>query len=217
MTGKKSICLALSALFLASCGVSITDYYPLKEGKSWEYRIDKSQTRNIENFAARDLDGIEVVPQKIESSGGTAFSFMAKDKNGIYTYAYQAPSETEPEVLPEADYILKNPLKPGKSWEKSASIQLLLESIPYSMLYLVKSKKETVTVPAGTFENCLLIKGSGLAQADKGALGIIKITVTEDRWFAPGVGLVKSVRKQSGNHVLAGSGETVVQLVSWKK
>lgn len=217
MTGKKLIFLALCALFLASCGVNIADYYPLEAGLIREYRINKSQTQSIENFETRKMDGIEVVPQKIENPSGTAFQFIARDNEGIYSYAYQAPSATEPEVLEEADYILKNPLKPGKSWEKDASVQLLLESIPYSMLYLVESKKETVTVPAGTFENCLLIKGSGLAQADKGALGIIKITVTEDRWYAPGVGLVKSIRKQSGNHVLVGSGETVVQLVSWKK
>lgn len=217
MTGKRFFYLTLFALFLASCGVNITDYYPLKEGMSWEYRIDKSQTQDIENFAPRDMGGIEVIPQKIENSAGTAFHFVTKDKDGIYTYAYQAPSATEPKVLPEADYILKNPLKPGKSWEESASVQLLLESIPYAMVYLVESKSETVTVPAGTFENCLLIKGSGLAQSDKGALGIIKISITEDNWYAPGVGLVKSVRKQSGNHVLAGSGETLVQLLSWKK
>jgi hypothetical protein len=92
-----------------------------------------------------------------------------------------------------------------------------MESIPYTMTYLVESKKETVTVPAGTFENCLLVKGSGLVQKDKGALGVIKISVSEDSWYAPGIGLVKSVRKESGNHVLVASGEKLLQLLSYEK
>ncbi|MDX9777559.1 MAG: hypothetical protein RBT43_02225 [bacterium] len=208
--------LVISILFL-SCGTKISDYYPLREGLELVYQIDKSDKQNVENFKARELNKVSVVPQKIEIAKGTAFRFIAVSKEGIYNYAYQAPGATEPEILAQPEYILKNPLKPGKGWEAEASIMLLLERLPYTMSYLVESKKETVTVPAGTFENCLLIKGSGLAQKDKGALGVIKISVSEDSWYAPGVGLVKSVRKESGNHVLVGSSEKIIQLLSYKK
>lgn len=209
--------LLAAALLLTSCGTKIADYYPLREGLSLVYQIDKSEKQRVENFRAREMNKLSVVPQKIETTKGTAFRFVAVDKSGIYCYAYQAPAATEPEILAQPEYILMNPLKPGKSWEAETSIMLLLERISYTMTYLVESKKETVTVPAGTFENCLLIKGSRLVQRDMGALGVIKINISEDSWYAPGIGLIKSVRKESGNHVLAGSSEKLIQLLSYEK
>jgi hypothetical protein len=217
MKGKRLLYLLSAVLLLSSCGIKPLVYYPLEEGMSWVYRIDKNENQEVENFAVRKMGTMEVVPQKIETAKGSAFRFIAVDKEGIFEYARQSVSASEPEILNKPEYILKQPLKPGSIWEEEADIALLLERIPYTMKYLVESNKETVTVPAGTFDNCLLIKGSGLAQKDKGALGIIKIAVTEDRWYAPGVGLIKSVRKESGNHVLASSGEKVVQLISYQR
>ena len=48
-------------------------------------------------------------------------------------------------------------------------------------------------------------------------LGVAKISVEEYAWYAPGIGFVKSVRKENSNNLLVGSGEASGQLTSFKK
>jgi hypothetical protein len=91
--------IAAAVLFFSSCGTKITDYYPLREGVSRVYQINKSEKQTIENFKLREMNKVSVVPQKIVSAKGTAFHFIALDKDGVFRYAVQAPNAVEPTVL----------------------------------------------------------------------------------------------------------------------
>ena len=61
----------------------------------------------------------------------------------------------------------------------------------------VEHTAASVVVPAGRFDECLLVSGHGTTTADVGNyLGRTEIKVSTEDWFAPGVGLVKSIRTE---------------------
>ncbi len=209
--------ILIVAFLLSACAAKISDYYPLEEGLSLNYRIDKSEIQQVENFKVRDMNKVSVVPQKIETSRGAAFRFVAKNKEGIYSYAYQAHNAAEPKISERPEYILKNPLKVGASWETERDMPVLMDRVSYTMNYRVESMNEIVTVPAATFKKCLLLRGSAEVRREKVGFGAIIINVSEDNWYAPGIGLIKSVRKEESKHVLVGSNEKITRLISYKK
>jgi hypothetical protein len=93
----------------------------------------------------------------------------------------------------------------------------MLEKIPYTLTSTIESIDETVTVSAGTFKGCVKVKGSGNAQKKLGILGDAKINVEHYNWFAPGIGTIKSIVKESSNHMMVGSVERAMELEAFKK
>ena len=66
------------------------------------------------------------------------------------------------------------------------------------MQFQVAGLDAAVSVPAGNFKNCLKISGFGETNVDVGNyIGRTVITVQVERWYAKGVGLIKSVRKET--------------------
>jgi RNA polymerase sigma-70 factor (ECF subfamily) len=97
----------------------------------------------------------------------------------------------------------------GPSWSYSAH--------PLRTVVTVHSASERVTVPAGTFENCLLIEqvttegdrapGAGDRQAD-----LASLCGTRAAWYAPGVGLVQlRLRNMDGAEACAQLAEYALQ------
>ncbi|MCK4812535.1 MAG: hypothetical protein KAT14_01210 [Candidatus Marinimicrobia bacterium] len=212
------VCCLAGLLFFTSCSSKTDDYYPLKEGYTWTYNVNNGEKiQSVENFEHRKLEKQKVIPQKIDVNGVTSFIFLAENNKGIYQFAKQASDAIEPAILEIPIYILKNPIKIGTTWQKDSKTMLMMEELPVTLTYTIESKKETVTVPAGTFENCLKVKAEASIEKDKGFLGVITVTITHYDWYAPNVGLIKSVKTESGNHMLTPVRESIVQLESFKK
>ena len=58
---------------------------------------------------------------------------------------------------------------------------------------------DTVSVAAGTFRHCLRVRSRGSLFAGKTLqqfMGINDIDIDQTEWYAPGVGLVKTVRRE---------------------
>jgi hypothetical protein len=221
-----TLMLLLFAMVLVSgCGKESDSYYPLNEGQTWEYQRSGgsmlgpggTQKIVITNLPERELAGKKVTPRKIDIGGMSAFSFILEDSNGICVFASQKPSVPEPKIEPNPSYILRNPVKAGTTWQEQDWTRLLQENIPLTLTSTIEGTDETVTVPAGTFKNCVKVKCSGNAQKRLGFFGDAQITVEQYTWFAPGVGMIKSMIKESSNHMMVGSGEMALQLESFKK
>lgn len=215
----------LAMVFFISCSKGTESYYPLKEGLTWTYQVTGSSTFGsseaqkivVTNFASRDLKDKKVTPQKMDVNGQTSFSFIAEDENGILEYASQNSGAPEPEIKATATYILKNPIQVGTTWEDKTETATLREKVPFTLKSTIESKDEIVTVPAGTFKGCVKVKGTGSAQKNYGLFGVAKIKIEQSYWLSPGVGMIKSIHKESCNHVMVGSGEIALQLESFKK
>jgi|GEM_PF-4111578 len=194
---------------------SSKDYFPLDEGKRWEYQFflktgedrhlgpvsKMSGERILTNFPQRELKGKKVTPQQVEDkvrgSSYISFWFYIEDQSGVYEFAYQKPGQIQPKII--HDFIIKYPIKIGNNWQETESsdfepeISILVEST-------IESISEVVTVPAGTFEGCLKIKTVGFAEKDTSGEWLPKQTVRIDRewykWFAPGIGIIKVILKE---------------------
>ena len=217
--------LLVTMFFFISCNKGSDSYYPLKEGLTWTYQISMSrfgatgsQNVVVTNFASRDLKGKKVIPQKLDINGQTSFSFYAEDESGIFEFASQDSGELEPVIKVTPTYTLKNPIKVGTTWENQDKTAFENEKIPYTLKSIIESKDEIVTVPAGTFKGCIKVKGTGSAEKNTGVFGVAKIKVEHYDWYAPGIGMIKSIVKESSNNIAAGyGGEATLQLESFKK
>jgi hypothetical protein len=209
------VVLCVFGISVWAWGASPDSYFPLKDGMSWEYQfkvMDLKFQNQIgtgksvkKNLAAVELKGTKVVPQvysfyepanvlKQETT-----SYVAKDAAGFFVLARKGTSDKEPKMLPTKYYVLKFPLTKGASWKQQVEGFILQDT--------VESTDASVQVPAGTFNNCLMVKK--LYFTPKNPNTPVKETVF---WFAPEVGNVKVVIKHPAENK-----EIVQELVSIKK
>jgi hypothetical protein len=169
----------------ARCDELSESYYPLKEGLRWGYIVlsDKSATKTltITNLAPRDVDGKKVTPRKWDLGGHSFIEFMQKDDAGIYRYAEQTGEKGSPNLITPKECHLKFPITDGNSWNMITKVG----NSTVNVTLTIESVSENVTVPAGTYKDCLKIKQVGTNDAGASILGY--------EWYAPKVGIVKSM------------------------
>ena len=209
-----TVFLVLS-LSLSSFGASQDNYLPLTEGMTWKFQhtfLDFKTQKQVaaaksikENLAPVALQGVKVVPQVFsfyqpaDQLKQKAKSFIVEDASGFQVVARQSLNESKPTFIPEKFYILKFPLTKGASWIQTAGGLTIKNT--------VESLDETVQVQAGTFKHCLLVKKLYFHQKNP------EHAVQEGLfWFAPDVGNVKVVIKNSPENK-----EIIQELVSFKK
>lgn len=162
---------------------SSRDYFPLPVGAKWKYRSTTGEGKQSE-FTINVL--------KEESEGGNTLSLVetVSTFQPIHDW-YSKPSgwvvmhrEEYVKAGTKADFqpprqLLKNPLTNGDTWSWKGKGMMGLDVDESSQA----SGPETVSVPAGTFEAMKVT--SKVVQG--GA------SVSKTYWYAPGVGLVKSI------------------------
>ncbi|MBI4621129.1 MAG: hypothetical protein HY739_13365 [Desulfobacterales bacterium] len=230
MKNKFAIGILFLTLFvfamLISCSKSIETYYPLKEGMTWEYQntfgshpIKGAEKTIITNLASQKLKGKKVTPQKVEIGGQSHLSFLTEDADGLYEFTEQQPVSVGQEKKSSPFYIIKYPIKAGTTWERMTKTSL--SNVPVTLKYTIEGIDENVTVPAGTFKGCVKVNGVGDTKTNFNIFGgtiIITITVEHFSWYAPKVGLVKSIIKEKSSHIYeAGEWDMTMQLESFKK
>lgn len=218
--------LLLVFAILVGCSKRIETYYPLKEGMTWEYRntfgshaINGAEKTIITNLASQELKGGKVTPQKVEIGGQSRLSFLSEDANGLYESTEQQSGFVGQEKKSSPFYIIKYPIKVGTVWERITKSSL--SNVPVKLKYTIERIDEPVTVPAGTFKGCVKIKGVGAADTNlnifSGAI-LVTINVEHYSWYAPKVGLVKSIIKERSSQIHeAGEWDMTMQLESFKK
>lgn len=214
-------CLCVLVTWLG-CAKKPSSYYPLEEGKSWEYQLSTislsggiGETKLLmTNQAKRELFGRTVVPKKVDFRNQSMFLFIAEDQAGIYYFAEQSARDVEPKVKEPPDYIIPYPVETGRMWQTETTTQLLGGKKPITLESTLEIVDETITVPAGTFEKCIKVVRRGSTKNDGRFMHTAIITVEEYSWYARGVGLVKSIRKEQSWWF--GSGEISLQLVKFR-
>jgi hypothetical protein len=187
------VCVAVMLLSLAGLGGAALAqdgpelFYPLKEGLQWEYQAMSGGAAAkivITNLALREVEGKKATPRKWETGGGVKYIFVAQDGQGIYRLAEQVGDQGAVKPVTPKVYYLHTPVAVGTTWdivtqrgEDSFTINLTVESV-----------SEEVKAPAGVYKDCLMVKHQG-SGGQEGA----KVSVSAYEWYAPKVGLVKSL------------------------
>jgi len=136
-------------------------------------------------------------------------------------------SDFESTFVNDEHFILRYPLKVGTVWEELTLTKLLLKTgqpqktefkivaeVPLSVT--IEAIDDVIKVPAGTFHQCIRIKKYGSAYKNTGNyIGLTIVKVIETSWYAPGVGLVKSIREETTLRKALDWGELLIELVTF--
>jgi hypothetical protein len=185
-------------------------YFPLKAGMRWEYTVTSTQGQPqkllITNLAPQDVSGANVTPRKSEMGGATVIEFMKQDDTGVYRYAEQKGAKASPDLVTPMECHLKFPITQGNNWNMGTKVGNSTVNLNLS----IESVSDQVMVPAGTFKDCLKVKQVGENAAGTTVLGY--------EWYAPKVGVVKSMVtiKQNPKGGIPSSENLIYQLVSFK-
>jgi hypothetical protein len=148
-------CAGSPAVRKAAATPAPSDYFPLAVGNSWTF-LDHS-------------------PQQAQPSHHT-IRIIRRDPDGYFIDDQHGALRADADCLHDrARRLLCRPIEPGASWTSVVSSSV-------TERYRVAAVGETVTVPAGTFQNCVRVRSQAFAA---GVEQVAELT------YAPGVGLVK--------------------------
>ena len=215
-------------IMLASCTDQEPQYFPLREGLYRQYDVtvntvflEKKSKYAVRNLAPEDMDGRTVFPQRINQD---IVHFYADTANGIRRVATRRTQGAETVTDNSESLVLPQAVGPGSRWEQETTTAVLetvvdpfrriyrLE-IPVNMQYTVAAVDARVRVPAGTFYDCLEVRGAGHAQYEGDpAIRKADVDVESVDWYAPAVGLVKSFRRETTTNKNLKQGEFRMEL-----
>ena len=198
---------------LIACAPSNQDLFPLDSGV-WRYYetttriLDDIKTQRIiagiaelAKIDSKQLFILRQAPNKdayLQVVDNTIYRVATRDRHLLTETWEKAPTK----ILPRSpkigeQWVVQSELALIESRTFARQDRLRNRTIPLALSVKVVSIGESVTVPAGTFENCVLLKSEGLVnvKTDRGNANADVIVVRED-WYAPGVGLVRSTREE---------------------
>ena len=223
---------AAFAFVLVACHPNgqIADYFPLDSGWSWQYRVTldiknvgKETTATVVANSSPLTESSQKVSPRIYQDGHR-YDYVSQD-NGILLVSDRA-SGNQVRPAEAGQYVLKYPLTAGTSWPVASQTYLLRRQIfsptavimvpitvPIEVTYTIEATDDVVRVPAGVFRNCLRVRGTAASVRDLGErIGDAEVRVDATEWFAPGVGLVKMVRKEDSHPESPASGSMAIEL-----
>ncbi len=228
---KKTVLLCL-CLLTTSCGEPDNSYFPLAQGHDWRYRIQlktmngsETQKYLVSSLAPRVINSETIYIQR--SLTGMEIMFRQTD-TGISRVGFLV---SEGEAVKEvADEQLLLPAEPavGTEWDSTVRTQTLLKGNPDTGSSLqvqakvpvsnrIESISERIKVPAGIFMHCIRVHTEGFTfyQGTR-LIGRTLVEVDETKWYAPGVGLVKSVLMETTTSDMLSRGELIMELEAFK-
>lgn len=182
-------------------------FYPLGPGRSWSYTMlirqgDAPEARTLEtsskvtNLAATSFDTATVTPQETQSFGQRQIRLMRASDEGVVELASQPNTDSQPIRREPPNFVLRAPLSVGHAWQSTWQSAQFAQMTLIPMTKTVARHDGVITVPAGKFENCLVltIEGKGLVTAPEGP---VQVNVEGEEWFSPGVGLIKGAFRET--------------------
>lgn len=106
-------------------------YYPLVTGWKWAYQLEKGSETILATYAV---------------TNGSADTAIVLAGDSHLSYALLPEGIARRDGLRVSDFVLKNPIRSGASWPLEGGEARVTEV------------GKTVTVPAGTFENCAVVE-----------------------------------------------------------
>lgn len=208
------------------------NYYPLAIGNIWRYRSPEGTQVTFEiidtiQIQLKDAKTVNsFVLQKTNSEEGLEnvadYSYLGysfdEDGNitGVIQHAQNLTPGSEDTILFEPFLPLyKFPLITGWKWDVRFRVKLVPELYPLDngIDEFEVLSEETLTVPAGTFENVFQVQESFRWVYDPDGLNFSLDTTVAQKWLAPDVGIIKFTQSQTrGDETV----ETIFELESFE-
>ena len=154
--------------------------------------------------------------------------WLRSDATGIYRIATKYDLDPVASADPAPRFVLKMPLAVGTTWQAPTTAYLLRRrsefppeirhshpSLPMS--YAIDALAQTVVTPAGTFKDCIRVKGQATVKLfSDGVQGWRDISLDTREWYCAGVGLVKLERDEPAQSTFLVGGRLKMELISWE-
>lgn len=231
----RALCLLMATLLLAACGADTpVPYFPLEPDLRWDYEVqERNKVGEISRkLTIRNLDPVRRddhrYARRLTSDGNEYWLSVSEGvlaRSGVRTAIDSAPRmDDKPRT------VMQLPPADGQWWEVESRPYILERVEPFrerfsqddskriSLVMRVAALDEVVEVPAGRFEHCLKIEGSGVLNVLADArIGASEVPVTHTEWYAPGVGLVKLVRTEVLDTQAIVGGTVTMELVDFER
>lgn len=157
------------------------DYYPLKAGTKWHYRMlhpDGSIGTFVSQVAKIDhINNLPLSRREAKMQGALmATEHLISEKNGVFRHRFNG-MEVNPPIC-----ILKYPLKCGEWWESETTIDA------NKIKVIGRASDGVAEVPAGKFK-AVIVTIEGTVETKDGDLMLPSVKL----WLAPGMGPVKQI------------------------
>ena len=177
-------------------------YYPDDFGNTWTLRSTDGIEERVVTIEGPETIGTEEV--KVISDGTYPVSdpasnnpnkfFIKATPNGVLIFRATATMQGIPVTIDYSppEIFLPIPIELGSEWTVTG--EAMLGILPIAVTNIAKVVAvEDVTVPVGTFHDCLKI------EQELSTSGLVKVSIKSTMWLAPDFGLVKAL---SSNDVL---------------
>ncbi len=181
--------MVMLMLLVIGCKTTIEDYIQLEKGNWWEFSATVEElgiiTSNtyIYREVSEELEsaryGTLHETTSISEDDGIPFSGYEMVTNTRYTMYLTEDSRVE-------QVLLQEPLQEGNTWRS-----VWYKNEDFIAEYEIIELNASVTVPAGSFTGCLVTHCKYEDDLDLEIPG--DETLEQDRWYAPGIGLVKKI------------------------
>jgi len=217
----------------AGCESASPDYFPLENGRRWEYRTtlrvldETTHGREI----VRNVGIVEHAGKRIsifEYPGG-ARRYYARSAEGTGRVPTARGAHGAMRIDAADHLVLPAPIVAGASWELDSELAFA-ESVfyeagerirdrrtPVPMRYRIESTSDAVNVSNTVFTGCVRVRatGSAIVRVNQGA-NFGTVAVEHVDWYAPGVGLVRSSRAETSESPFLKRGEYLMELERWQ-
>lgn len=217
----------LVALFTASAQGQESEYFPTGEGMRFSYAIimgDNTESISgemvITILPRTTLGEHQAIPLSgelfIEGETDSSLVYMESLPEGIKVIASKDPDDPAPKLERKDNWELKFPLAVGNTWVSHEDSIFFRRDVSYPFTNVIEKMDDVVTVPAGTFQKCMKVREHFSGKVNLGSYdGEAEVTVEGTKWYAPGVGLIKSsMREQSPDRRLGAGGQITNELKS---
>ena len=221
----------LTCMFAGCERQALDQYFPLAEGKYWRYVMSyKTMDGTFKGvYAVENLEQIQkngdllYVRKLLDGS----LNYFRITTDGILLVAREKTVDFNTDYTEEGHYIFQFPVQVGTQWQDTTVSRALIKTGPPQKTEFhivakvpvtanIDSMTDTVKVPAGIFKNCMRVNISGDAFTNAGNyVGLTVVKINETNWYAAGIGLVKSVRKETTKSKALDKGEIILELESY--
>ena len=189
MTKICSTLVLMAALFILMTSVeaqrakqvAARDYFPLRVGDSWKYRMTDNDTEYTVKVLSAEKQADGTTLYLLEKQAGVVIRDWYSKPTGwvlLRREAYVGQEGLDIKYAPPKQY-LKNPLVAGEKWNWKGKSITQTDVEEHNEVIGI----EVVKVPAGTFRAMKIV-----SRVSDGSAAIQKTY-----WYADGVGLVKSM------------------------
>ncbi|MCG8325885.1 MAG: hypothetical protein MI673_10235 [Thiotrichales bacterium] len=222
----------LLSIFVAGCEDGPPDYYPLEEGYYWRYKMHyEIMNGPMDSFFALEnrepVMGQQGLLYEQYTMDGKSY-FYQDSAAGLLLLRQSRHLDFKDEYHETNRYLFKYPLHKGQQWRSDTWSRVLIKvgppqktefrivaQVPVSVL--IESMTDTVTVPAGTFRNCMRVRTTGRAFFDAGNyVGKTVVGIDETVWYAPDIGMIKTVRRETTTSRALDYGEIILELEDYR-